>query len=121
MNTSDVQSITQRGSGSPSADDHVQISGLPTPLCWIRGLVVSYAHSDAASMGVRLDFVTTSSAGAPTENQILFSIPCNGRQSGMSTFMLPEDFYIKVTDGDLYVTSGSDVVLSNYSITLFYQ
>ena len=120
---SDVHYKTFQGpQTTASGDDKIQLSGLPTPKYWLRGVSVSVAATAAVTAGgARVDFVTNGASitEPPSQGDILLSFPA-ANIYGTLSFLLPEDSYIEIVDDGLWVTSIDGNALNFYNITLYY-
>jgi len=123
---SDVKSNYFAVSGSPSADDRVEITGLPT-ICWLRGLYVSYpGAASGGNQPSRVDFVTESTGGAPSDSDSdwIASVGFGYLYMGQSV-VYPDDSYFEIVKNDadttgLYVTCSNAAMLAQVAVTVVY-
>ncbi|MBF86100.1 MAG: hypothetical protein CL489_16730 [Acidobacteria bacterium] len=104
------------------ANDRIQLEGLPTPTCWLRGVQFSNMASQffLPADGHRFDFVTDGNGtGIPTEEEILISFPAP-YYFGTQNYFFPEDSYLEILDSQLYVTSDLDDILENCAVTVYF-
>ena len=119
---SDVKAKFYASDGGHGSNDRVQLEGLPSPTCWLRGVQFTLPTANAfISGGDRFDLVTSTAGEGdlPTQDQILISFP-SPYYFGSQNFFFPEDSYFVITDSELYVTCSNDWQLNRYVITVYY-
>ena len=120
---SDVKSLYSFPAGSPSSNDRVEITGLPT-VCWLRALYVSFQGASVSQTPGRIDFVLNSTGGAPSDSDDdwICSVGYGDIFTDQSV-VYPDDSYFEIvqtTTTGLYFTSVSASRLASAAITVVY-
>ena len=96
---SDVKAKFYASDGGHGSNDRVQLEGLPSPTCWLRGVQFTLPTATILTGGARFDLVTSTAGEGdmPTQDQILISFP-SPYYFGSQNFFFPEDSYFVITD-----------------------